>query len=88
MRQIPDALLGPGDELRETHISWVVLTGDRAYKIKKPVTFPFLDYGSLDRRREFCEEEVRLNRRFAPDIYLGVVAIVPHGDGARARACR
>ncbi len=87
MSQIPDALIGPGDELRETHISWVILTGDRAYKVKKPVTFPFLDYGSLDRRREFCEEEVRLNRRFAPEIYLGVVAIVPYGDGlAFARA--
>jgi aminoglycoside phosphotransferase family enzyme/predicted kinase len=81
MSQIPNALLGPGDELRETHISWVVLTGDRAYKIKKPVTFPFLDYGSLDLRRMYCEEEVRINRRFAPEIYLGVVAIVPHGDG-------
>ncbi len=67
-------------EVRETHISRVMLIGDRAYKIKKPVTFPFLDYGSLDRRREFCEEEVRLNRRFAPDIYLGVVSLVP-ADG-------
>lgn len=80
MSRFPDALLGPGDELRETHISWVVLTGDRAYKIKKPVTFPFLDYGSLDIRRQFCEAEVQLNRRFAPDLYLGVVAIVPRGD--------
>ena len=62
-------------ELRETHISWVVLTGDRAYKIKKPVTFPFLDYGTLERRRHCCEEEVRLNRRFAPDLYLGVLEI-------------
>jgi aminoglycoside phosphotransferase family enzyme/predicted kinase len=62
-------------ELRETHISWVVLTDDRAYKIKKPLTFPFLDYGTLERRRECCEEEVRLNRRFAPDLYLGVLEI-------------
>jgi aminoglycoside phosphotransferase family enzyme/predicted kinase len=67
-------------EWRETHISRVMLTGDRAYKIKKPVTFPFLDYGSLDRRRAFCEEEVRLNRRFAPDLYLGVVSLLP-SDG-------
>ncbi len=66
-------------ELRETHISWVVLTGDRAYKIKKPVTFPFLDYGTPERRRECCEEEVRLNRRFAPDIYLGVLEIAAGG---------
>ncbi len=66
-------------ELRETHISWVVLTGDRAYKIKKPLTFPFLDYGTLERRRECCEEEVRLNRRFAPGIYLGVLEIAAGG---------
>jgi aminoglycoside phosphotransferase family enzyme/predicted kinase len=67
-------------ELRETHISWVVLTGDRAYKIKKPVTFPFLDYGSPELRRRYCEEEVRLNRRFAPGIYLGVLEIASGGQ--------
>jgi aminoglycoside phosphotransferase family enzyme/predicted kinase len=81
MSKVPRALLGPDDELRETHISWVVLSGDRAFKVKKPVTFPFLDYGSLDLRRKYCEEEVRLNGRFAPEIYLGVVAIVPYGHG-------
>ena len=70
-------------ELRETHISWVVLEGDRAYKIKKPVRLPFLDYGSLDRRHELCREEVRLNRRLAPDVYLGVCALVPDAGGVR-----
>jgi aminoglycoside phosphotransferase family enzyme/predicted kinase len=72
---------GASAELRETHISWVVLERDRAYKIKKPVRLPFLDYGSLERRHELCREEVRLNRRLAPDVYLGVAALVP-GDGA------
>ena len=71
---------GTTAELRETHISWVVLEGDRAYKIKKPLRLPFLDYGSLERRHELCREEVRLNRRLAPDVYLGVGALVP-GDG-------
>ena len=59
----------------ETHISWVVLTGTCAYKIKKPVKLSFLDYSTLERRRLLCEEELRLNRRLAPDLYLGVSAI-------------
>ena len=46
-------------ELRETHISWVFLAGERAYKLKKPLRLPFLDYSTLERRREMCEEEVR-----------------------------
>ncbi len=62
-------------ELIETHISWVVLTGDYAYKIKKPVNFGFLDFSTLDKRKEYCQQELRLNRRLAPDIYLDVVAI-------------
>ena len=66
--------------LHETHISWVLLTGDYAYKIKKPVDFGFLDFSSLDKRRFYCEEEVRLNRRFAPQLYLGVVPVTRH-DG-------
>ena len=60
-------------ELMETHISWVLLAGAFAYKIKKPVTLPFLDYGTLERRRACCEAELRLNRRYAPDLYLEVV---------------
>ncbi len=62
-------------ELIETHISWVFLTGDYAYKIKKPVDLGFLDFSTLERRRHFCEEEVRLNRHWAPELYLGVVPI-------------
>jgi hypothetical protein len=59
----------------ETHISWVLLTGEVAYKIKKPVKLSFLDYSTLERRRLFCEEELRLNRRLAPALYLGVSVI-------------
>lgn len=62
-------------EVIETHISWVLLTGDYAYKIKKPVDFGFLDFSSLDKRHHYCLEELRLNRRLAPSIYLDVVAI-------------
>ena len=62
-------------EIIETHISVVILTGEYAYKIKKPVDFGFLDFSTLDKRRLYCEEELRLNRRLAPDIYLSVVAI-------------
>ncbi|WP_051459740.1 AAA family ATPase [Methylomicrobium lacus] len=61
--------------LIETHISWVLLTGDFAYKIKKPVNFGFLDFSTLELRRQYCHEELRLNRRLAEDWYLGVVAI-------------
>lgn len=59
----------------ETHISWVLLTGRFAYKIKKPVNLGFVDFSTLDRRKFFCEEELRLNRRLAPDLYLGMIAI-------------
>ena len=62
-------------ELIETHISWVLLSDEFAYKFKKPVALGFLDFSSLDRRRYYCEEELRLNRRLAPDWYLGVVPI-------------
>lgn len=61
--------------LHETHVSQVFLAGDHAYKIKKPVTTSFLDYGTLEKRRDCCEREYRLNRRFAADLYLGVVPI-------------
>lgn len=60
-------------ELMETHISWVLLAGESAYKLKKPVVLPFLDYGTLDKRRACCEAELRINRRYAPDTYLEVV---------------
>ena len=72
--------------LIETHISWVILTGSYAYKIKKPVKYSFVDFSTLEKRRWFCEEEVRLNQRLAPDVYLGIVPITgsptqPHIDG-------
>jgi aminoglycoside phosphotransferase family enzyme/predicted kinase len=59
----------------ETHISWVLLVRDLAYKIKKPVRLPFVDFSTPQRRRHFCEEEVRLNARLAPGLYLGVAPI-------------
>ncbi len=69
----------PGDTaavtLVETHISWVLLAGAFAYKIKKPLKLPFLDFSTPALRQRYCEEELRLNRRFAPDIYLDVIAI-------------
>jgi aminoglycoside phosphotransferase family enzyme/predicted kinase len=65
----------------ETHIGVVFFTGDRAYKIKKPVSLGFLDFGTRERRERACHEEVRLNRRFAPDVYLGVADVHgPDGD--------
>lgn len=70
-------------ELLETHISCIVLTGEFAYKIKKPVDLGFVDYTTLERRKRFCELEVKLNRRFAPDIYLGVVPIFKTATGFR-----
>ena len=65
---------GPA-KILETHISYVLLTGDYAYKIKKAVDFDFLDFTTLAARRFFCEEELRLNRRLAPALYLEVVPI-------------
>ncbi len=67
----------------ETHISWVILTGHFAYKIKKPVNLGFVDFSTLEKRQHFCAEELRLNRRFAPDLYLEVVAI----KGSRTHPC-
>lgn len=66
--------------LIETHISCVILTGEFAYKIKKDVDFGFVDYTTLERRKQFCELEVELNRRFAPELYLGVVPVIRVGD--------
>lgn len=70
-------------ELLETHISWILLVGAVAYKIKKPVDLGFVDFSTPERRAWFCEEELRLNRRLAPDLYLAVVPI--HGPRQRAR---
>jgi uncharacterized protein len=81
----PSAYPGPVDavEVRQTHISAVFLAGDHVYKIKKPVSLGFLDFRTLDARRHFCQEEVRLNRRLAPRVYLGVVPIVGGDGGVR-----
>lgn len=76
-------------QLIETHISWILIstpsspsaTFNRAYKLKKPVNFGFLDYSTLERRKHFCEEELRLNRRLAPELYLSVVPFSKSKDG-------
>jgi aminoglycoside phosphotransferase family enzyme/adenylate kinase family enzyme len=81
----PEAYSHPVDsiELLQTHISWIILTGDFAYKIKKPVNFGFLDFSSLQKRRHFCEEELRLNHRYAAELYLDVVTINGSEDQPR-----
>lgn len=66
-------------ELRETHMSFIFLAGDRVYKLKKPVRFPYLDFSTLARRGAACRAEDRLNRRLAPDVYLGVVPLTCDG---------
>ena len=76
-------------ELKETHISWVLLTEGLAYKLKKPVKFPFVNFSTLALRKHFCEEELRLNSRLAPFLYLSVVPVcgtpqAPHiGSGGQ-----
>lgn len=72
--------------LIETHISWVLLAGEFAYKIKRPVRYPFIDLREPQRRRFLCEEELRLNRRFAPQLYLGVCRVVDQGGHAAIAA--
>jgi hypothetical protein len=68
-------------EVRQTHVSYAFIAGDYVYKIKKPVRFAFLDACTLARRHQLCLDEVRLNRRLAPDVYLGVVPILRRGGG-------
>ena len=81
----PEAFSQPcvAAQLRETHISWVVLCGEFAYKLKKPVNFGFLDFSTLPLRRHVCEQELALNRRFAPEIYLAVIEVTDDGSGPR-----
>ncbi len=82
-RRLIEALLDPDlyphavktVRLVETHVSWVLLAGRYAYKIKKALNLGFLDFTRLQSRRFYCEEEIRLNRRLAPQLYLGVVSI-------------
>ncbi len=69
-----------GAQLVETHISWVLLGDGLAYKVKKPVRLPFVDYSTVERRRHFCEEEVRLNAGLAAGLYLGVSRITGPQD--------
>jgi hypothetical protein len=91
---LPEALLDPrcygagvsSVRLVETHISWVFLTGRYAYKVKKPVKLPFVDFSTLALRKRFCDEELRVNRRLAPELYLGVVPI--GGSAAAPRVGR
>jgi aminoglycoside phosphotransferase family enzyme/predicted kinase len=67
----------------ETHVSWILLTGGIAYKIKRPVRYPFVDLSTLERRAFFCAEELRLNRRFARQLYLDVCQVTQTGGIAR-----
>lgn len=67
--------------VRETHTSFVFLTDDRAYKLKKPVQFPYLDFTHLEARKHCCREEVRLNRELAGPVYLGTVSLTADSDG-------
>ena len=84
----PDAYPHPAQEIQviETHISWVLLTGEYAYKVKKPVDLGFLDFSTLEARRRFCEEELRVNQRTAAALYLDVVPIGIGPDGPRVGA--
>ena len=68
-------------DVMETHISWVLLAGNYAYKLKKPVRLRFLDFSTLAARRRYCEEELRLNRRTAAELYLEVVPIARSAGG-------
>lgn len=65
----------------ETHMSWVFLAGERVYKLKKPVRYSFLDLRSIEARENDCRKEVRLNRRLAEEIYLGVAPLIRRDDG-------
>lgn len=69
-------------ELVQTHVSYIFLTDRYAYKIKKPVDFGFLNFSTIDRRRFYCSEEVRLNRRLCPDMYEGVTELRETASGA------
>jgi hypothetical protein len=75
----------PGGAVRriETHISWLLLAGPHAYKLKKPLTLDFLDFGTPEQRRAACEEELRINRRSAPDLYLQVLPVTGTPDAPR-----
>src|SRR6476646_4126518 len=67
-------------QLIQTHVSYVLLTGDYAYKAKKPVNFGFLDFDTLEKRHHFCQEELRLNQRGAAELYLEILPLTQNGD--------
>jgi aminoglycoside phosphotransferase family enzyme/predicted kinase len=69
-------------EVRQTHVSVLFFAGELVYKVKKPVDLGFLDFTTLEKRHHFCQEEIRLNRRLAPDMYLGIVPVVREPDGS------
>ena len=77
-------LLGPGDEAIETHFAWVFLAGPRALKLRKPVRRDSMDYSTIEARRLDSEEEVRLNRRLAPHVYRGTLALTHDATGRLA----
>ncbi len=77
--QLPAA--GDNPEIKETNISWVILYDDVAYKIKRPVKYSFVDFSTLENRRHYCNQEVMLNRRLAPQMYMGVITISPPMTG-------
>ena len=90
IRQLLDPAAWPAADkpprLIETHISWVILAGEFAYKVKKPVSLGFLDFSTRALRKHYCEEELRLNRRTAPELYLDVVPIGRTAAGLRVGA--
>ncbi len=75
-------LSGEAVGIEETHAAMVFLAGQHAYKIKKPVKLPYLDFSSLERRKEICVRELEINRPFAPELYLGIVTITRQPDGS------
>jgi len=85
----PEAYSHPVQELQlvETHISWVVLTGRWAYKIKKPVNLGFVQASQLEQRLHYCREELRLNRRLAPELYRAVLPVIGPEATARILPC-
>src|SRR5574341_2429097 len=68
-------------ETKETHMSWVFLTDTQAWKLKKPVRLDYLDFSDPEARRRNCEQEVRLNRRLAPEVYLGIAPLILDRQG-------
>jgi aminoglycoside phosphotransferase family enzyme/predicted kinase len=81
LARLIDGLSAPGVEVRQTHISVVFLVGEYVYKVRKPIALGFLDFTTLEARRADCVEEVRLNRRLAPDVYVGVVPVALGASG-------